>query len=48
MVVAELKACHVPEDPTFPAPTEEYVVAFVTFYERGFGAPPHQFVRSLL
>jgi hypothetical protein len=45
MNVTELVAYHVLEDLTFPAPAEEYVVTFVTFYEWGFVAPSHQFLR---
>jgi hypothetical protein len=48
MVVVELEACHLPEDPAFPAPADGYVVSFVAFYEWGFGTPPHQFLCSLL
>jgi hypothetical protein len=48
MIAAELAACRVPEDPVFPAPTDRYVVTFMAFYERGFGVPSHQFLRSLL
>jgi hypothetical protein len=48
MAAVELEACHVLEDPAFPAPTEGYMVSFVTFYERGFGMPPHRFLHSLL
>jgi hypothetical protein len=48
MVAAELEACHVPEDHTFPAPMEGYVVSFVAFYERGFGMPQHRSLHSLL
>jgi hypothetical protein len=44
MMVLELEACRVPEDPVFPTPTEGYVVAFVAFYERRFGMPLHQFL----
>jgi hypothetical protein len=40
MLAAELKACRVPEDPTFPAPTEGYVVSFMAFYEHEFDMPP--------
>jgi hypothetical protein len=29
MTVAELKACHVPEDPAFPVPIEGYVVSIL-------------------
>jgi hypothetical protein len=38
----------VPEDPTFPTPADRYVVAFVEFYERGFGVSSHWFLHSLL
>jgi hypothetical protein len=48
MTAMELAACHVPEDPVFPAPAKEYVVTFVAFYERGFGVPLHWFLCSLL
>jgi hypothetical protein len=48
MSAAELEACQVPEDPTFPIPAVGYVVSFAAFYEQGFGVPPHQFLRSLL
>jgi hypothetical protein len=41
MTTAELTTCRVSEDPAFPAPAEGYVVAFVAFYEQGFGAPSH-------
>jgi hypothetical protein len=48
MAAVELEACHVPEDPTFPAPVEGYMVSFVAFYVRGFSMPLHWFLRSLL
>jgi hypothetical protein len=48
MAVAELEPCCVVEDPTFPAPTEGYMVSFVAFYEWGFGTLPHRFLHSLL
>jgi hypothetical protein len=48
MAVVELEACHVLEDPVFPAPADGYMVSFVAFYERGFGTPPHQFLCLLL
>jgi hypothetical protein len=48
MVATELVACRVPEDPTFPAPVEGYVVSFVVFYKQEFGMPPHWFLHSLL
>jgi hypothetical protein len=44
MAAAELEACQVPKDPTFPMPVEGYVVSITTFYERGFTMPPHQFL----
>jgi hypothetical protein len=44
MMVAELMACHVPEDPMFLAPTKGYVVSFVAFYEWAFGTPSHWFL----
>jgi hypothetical protein len=48
MMAAELVAYHVLKDPVFPAPAEGYVVTFVAFYERGFDAPSHRFLHSLL
>jgi hypothetical protein len=48
MWVAELEACQVPEDPTFPTPADGYVVSFMAFYEWGFGVPPHQFIHLIL
>jgi hypothetical protein len=36
------------EDPRLPAPSDGYVVSFIAFYDRGFRAPSHQFLRSLL
>jgi hypothetical protein len=36
------------DDPVSPAPTEGYVVAFVVFYERGFGVSSHRFLCSLM
>jgi hypothetical protein len=48
MMVAELAAYLVPEDPTFPTPAEGYVVSFVAFYEWRFDMPSHQFFHSLL
>jgi hypothetical protein len=36
---AELEVSHVPEG---------YMVSFMSFYERGFNMPPHQFIHSLL
>jgi hypothetical protein len=44
----ELMTCLVPEDPACPIPIGGYVVPCVVFYERGFGVPSHQFLRSLL
>jgi hypothetical protein len=46
--VAELETCWLSEDLAFPAPADGYVVPFIAFYERGFRAPPHQFLWSLL
>jgi hypothetical protein len=48
MIVVELTACRVPQDPAFPVPAEGYMVCFVAFYEQGFGTPSHQFIHSLL
>jgi hypothetical protein len=48
MTTMELTAYRVPEDPTFPAPAEGYVVTFVVFYEQGFSAPLHRFLHLLL
>jgi hypothetical protein len=45
---AELETCRLPEDPVLPASADGDVVSFMTFYEWGFGAPLHQFIRSLL
>jgi hypothetical protein len=39
MAAAELTACHVEEDLTFPAPMEGYLLTSVAFYELGFSAP---------
>jgi hypothetical protein len=39
MMAAELVTCHVPEDPASPVPVGGYVVAYMAFYERGFGVP---------
>jgi hypothetical protein len=41
MMTAELATCRVPEGPTSPTPVEGYVVAFMVFYEQGFGVPSH-------
>jgi hypothetical protein len=48
MMAVDLYACQVLNDPALLVPTEGYVVSFTTFYERGFGMPPHQFLCSLL
>jgi hypothetical protein len=48
MTVMELTTCRVPEDLASLAPVEGYMVAFVAFYERGFGVPSHRFLYSLL
>jgi hypothetical protein len=44
----ELVTCCVPVDPSFSVPVGGYVMACVTFYERGFSVPSHQFLRSSL
>jgi hypothetical protein len=41
MTAVELATYHVSEDPASPAPTGGYMVAYMAFYERGFGVPPH-------
>jgi hypothetical protein len=48
MMVMELVACRLLEDPAFPAPMKGYVVTFVAFYEQGFGMPSLWFLRFLL
>jgi hypothetical protein len=50
MTTMELATCRVPEDYASPAPVGGgwYVMSFMTFYERGFGVPSHQFLHSLL
>jgi hypothetical protein len=48
MAATELTTCHVPEDPTSPVLAEGYVVAFMAFYDRGFGVLSHRFLCSLL
>jgi hypothetical protein len=48
MTATELATCRVPTDPASSAPVGGYVVACVAFYERGFGAPSHRFLRLLL
>jgi hypothetical protein len=48
MMVAELAACRVPEDPASPIQAGGYVVACTAFYEWGFDLLAHQFIRSLL
>jgi hypothetical protein len=48
IIAVELAICHVPEDPTSPAPARGYVVACTMFYERGFDASSHQFLYSML
>jgi hypothetical protein len=48
MMVAELVACHVLEDPAFAVLADAYVVTFVAFYERGFCVPLHWFLCLLL
>jgi hypothetical protein len=44
----ELATSHVPEDYVSPLLTGGYVVAYEAFYERGFGAQSHRFLRYLL
>jgi hypothetical protein len=48
MTAMELTTCRVPDDPASPVPVEGYVMACMTFYERGFDVPSHQFLCSLL
>jgi hypothetical protein len=48
MTTAELATYHFPVDLASPAPVVGYVMACSMFYKRGFGAPPHQFLYSLL
>jgi hypothetical protein len=48
MMMAELTACRVPEDPASPVQTGGYIVACTAFYEQGFGVLAHQILRSLL
>jgi hypothetical protein len=48
MTTVKLATRHVLADPASPAPVAGYVVACSEFYERGFGVPPHRFIRSLL
>jgi hypothetical protein len=48
MITEELATCCVAEDPRSLIPVRGYVVACVAFYEQGFGAPLHQFLRSLM
>jgi hypothetical protein len=48
MTVAELATYCVFEDPMSLAPVGGYVMACVTFYERGFSVPSHQFLCSQL
>jgi hypothetical protein len=48
MTAVELMTCRMPEDPISIVLTGGYVVSCVVFYERGFGVPSHQFLRSLL
>jgi hypothetical protein len=48
MTTVEFATCLEPVDPSPPAPARAYVVACTAFYERGLGAPPHQFLLSLL
>jgi hypothetical protein len=41
MTMAELASYHVPTDPASPALVGGYVVACMTFYERGLCVPSH-------
>jgi hypothetical protein len=41
MMAADLATCRVPEDPASPVIAGGYMVACVSFYERGFGVPSH-------
>jgi hypothetical protein len=47
MMAAERTTCRVPEDPASLVLTGGYVMACSMFYERRFGVPSHQFLRSL-
>jgi hypothetical protein len=48
MMVAELVTCHMTEDPASPIQVRRYIMACAAFYGRGFGAPSHRFLCSLL
>jgi hypothetical protein len=48
MTATELVTCRMTEDPASPVQVRGYVVACAAFYERGFGAPSHRFLCSLL
>jgi hypothetical protein len=48
MTTVKLATRRILADPASPAPVVGYVVACSAFYERGFGVPPHRFIRSLL
>jgi hypothetical protein len=48
MMAVELPAYRVPGVLTFPTSADGYVVTVTEFYERGFGAPSHQFIHSFL
>jgi hypothetical protein len=41
MTAVEFATCRVPDDAASPTLVEGYVVAFVAFYEQGFGVPLH-------
>jgi hypothetical protein len=41
MTAMELATCGVSKDLASPAPEGEYIMACMTFYERGFGVPSH-------
>jgi hypothetical protein len=48
MRMVELATYRFPKDPASTIPVRGYVVACMTFYERGFSMPSHQFFCSLL
>jgi hypothetical protein len=48
ITAAELATYRVPTNPASPAPAAAYIVACSTFYEQGFGTPPHRFHPSLM
>jgi hypothetical protein len=44
MIAVELATCRVPADPASPTLVGGYVMACMTYYERGFGVPSHRFL----